>query len=209
MSDDARILLVADLSGCRDRCRSLSGNPGRAATSTEIWFTLRSSSAILAEAALAPSVFTAHAPINSPARKLSVAKVASAAVGGSSGVSSAITRMPASRAFSMAGTMARESFGRDQDALGAGGDQIFDSGDLAIIVAVDLAGERAQFDAELPGRLGLGAGLHLDEKGIGIGLGDEADDRLVGGVGGGDTQGDPERGKEYEWLTHYFSLPSG
>jgi len=51
----------------------------------------------------------------------------------------------------------------------------------------------------------LGALLHLDEEGIGVGLGDEADDRLVGGVGGGDAQGEPERGKEYDWLTHYFS----
>jgi len=40
--------------------------------------------------------------------------------------------------------MARESFRRDQDALGAGGDQVFHGGDLTVIVAVDLAGERTQ-----------------------------------------------------------------
>ena len=61
--------------------------------------------------ALSPSVLAAHWPISSPALKLSVAKVASAALIGSSGVSSAITRMPASRAFSMVGTIALVSLG--------------------------------------------------------------------------------------------------
>ena len=54
--------------------------------------------AILALAASSPSEAAAHLPISSPARKLSVAKVASAASIGSSGVSSAMTRRPASRA---------------------------------------------------------------------------------------------------------------
>ena len=53
----------------------------------------------------------AHWPMSSPALKLSVAKVASAASAGSSGVSRAMTRMPASRAFSMLGTIAWESLG--------------------------------------------------------------------------------------------------
>ncbi len=43
--------------------------------------------------------------------KLSVAMVASAASIGSSGVSSAITRMPASRAFWIVGTIALVSLG--------------------------------------------------------------------------------------------------
>ena len=50
-------------------------------------------------AASSPSVAAAQAPISRPASKLSVPSVASAASIGSSGVSSAITRMPASRAF--------------------------------------------------------------------------------------------------------------
>ncbi len=54
--------------------------------------------AIFAFSASAPSFARAHWPISSPALKLSVAKVASAASIGSSGVSSAITRIPASRA---------------------------------------------------------------------------------------------------------------
>jgi len=35
---------------------------------------------------------------------------------------------------------------------------------------------------------GFGTGLHLDEEGIGVGLGDEADDRFVSGIGGGGAQ---------------------
>ena len=53
----------------------------------------------------------AHWPINSPARKLSVANVASAASIGSSGVSRAITISPASRASSIVGTIATVSLG--------------------------------------------------------------------------------------------------
>ena len=58
----------------------------------------RSSMPILAFAASAPSWAAAHLPPSSPARKLSVAKVASAASMGSSGVSKAMTSKPASRA---------------------------------------------------------------------------------------------------------------
>ena len=131
--------------------------------------------AILASLALSPSVALAHWPISSPALKLSVAKVASAASIGSSGVSSAMTRMPASRAFLTVGTIAVGVARREQDALGAGGDQLLDGGDLAVVVAVELAGEGLQRDAELLG-LGLGAFLHLDEERVGVGLGDQADD---------------------------------
>ena len=59
----------------------------------------------------------AHWPISSPALRLSVAKVASAALGGSSGVSSAITRIPALRARSIDGTIALVSFGVIRIAL--------------------------------------------------------------------------------------------
>ena len=77
----------------------------------------RSSVAILALAALSPRVALAHSPISSPALKLSVAKVASAALIGSSGVSSVMTRMPALRAFSTVGTMAVESLGTSMKPL--------------------------------------------------------------------------------------------
>ena len=53
----------------------------------------------------------AYRPISSPARRLSVAKSASAADSGSVGVSRAITVTPASRAFSIAGTTAAEFAG--------------------------------------------------------------------------------------------------
>ena len=135
--------------------------------------------AILALAALSPSVAFAHAPINSPALKLSVAKLASAAVIGSSGVSSVITMMPALRAFSTVGTIADGVAGHEQNALGAGGHQRLDGGDLAVVVAVGLAGVGLQGDAEFLG-FRLSAFLHLDEEGIGVGLGDQADDGLGG-----------------------------
>ena len=56
-------------------------------------------------------VAAAHWPISSPALKLSVANVASAASIGSSGVSRAITTSPASRASSIVGTIATVSLG--------------------------------------------------------------------------------------------------
>jgi hypothetical protein len=61
----------------------------------------------------------------------------------------------------------------DQDTLGAIGDAAFDRRNLAFAVAVDLAGVGLQRDAEFLG-LGRRAFLHLDEEGVGIGLGDEA-----------------------------------
>src|SRR4030095_8253861 len=74
--------------------------------STVGWDSIASTNAMRASLALSPRVLAAQAPISSPALKLSVAKVASAALVGSSGVSSAITRMPACRAFSTDGTIA-------------------------------------------------------------------------------------------------------
>jgi hypothetical protein len=90
--------------------------------------------------------------------------------------------MPALRAFSTVGTI----------ALRAGGHQLLNGGDLTVIVAVELAGIGLQGDAKLLG-LGLGAFLHLDEEGIGVGLGDEADD--VSRVGRrGDSHGEGRNG---------------
>ncbi len=86
---------------------------------------------------------------------------------------------------------------RDQNALGAGGDQVFDGRDLAFIVAVDLAREGSQLDVAGLGRF-LGAGLHLDKERVGVGLGDEPDDRLVGGESAGRPQSKHERGGKSE-----------
>ena len=49
----------------------------------------------------------------------------------------------------------------------------FDGGDLAFVVTVDLAGIGFQRDPQFLG-LRRGAFLHLDEEGVGVGLGDEA-----------------------------------
>ncbi len=87
--------------------------------------------------------------------------------------------MPALRAFSTVGTIAVEVARHQQDALGAGGHQLLDRGDLTVVVAVELAGVGLRREAELLG-LGLEALLHLDEERVGVGLGDEADD--VAGV---------------------------
>ena len=79
-------------------------------TSTETPFGLRSSIAILACVPAASNFALAHCPIRLPAWKLSVANVASAASGGSTGVSSAMTSIPACLALSSDGTIALESF---------------------------------------------------------------------------------------------------
>ena len=100
--------------------------------------------AILAFSASSPSVAAAHSPIRTPAWKLSVAKVASAASAGFSGVSSAITRSPASRArLQRTGTMADVSDAviRMPDAPLAM--QVSTACNLALVVAVDLAGDRS------------------------------------------------------------------
>ncbi len=134
---------------------------------------VRSRKPILASLALSPSVAAAHAPISLPALKLSVAKVASAAV-------DRIERR-VERDHQHAGVLRllhlvddRLGVGSgDQDALGAVGDAGFDRRNLAVMVAVDLAGIGLQVDAEFL-RLGCRAFLHLDEEGIGVGLGDQA-----------------------------------
>jgi hypothetical protein len=67
---------------------------------------------------------------------------------------------------------------RDQDAGGPGGDEIVDRVDLRLVVAVLLAGEGLEFDAQLLGR-GLGPLAHLDEERVGVGLRDEADEHVI------------------------------
>ncbi|ENN86394.1 hypothetical protein RHSP_19669 [Rhizobium freirei PRF 81] len=63
--------------------------------------------------------------------------------------------------------------GGDQNTLGTAGDAALDRGNLAFAVTVDLAGIGLQRHAEFLG-LGRRTFLHLDEEGVGIGLGDEA-----------------------------------
>ena len=132
----------------------------------------------MAEAALSPRVALAHWPMSSPALKLSVAKVASAAVIGIQ------RRIEGDHQYArLARLLDRRHDGRrvaggDQYALGAGRDQALDGLDLGLVVAVIFAGEGHELDAGLFG-LGLGTLAHLDEERIGIGLGDEADGGLL------------------------------
>ena len=100
--------------------------------------------------------------------------------------------MPALRAFfdrrDDRGRVARHQ----QDAFGAGGDQLLDRVDLAVVVAIELAGVGLRGEAEFLG-LGLEALLHLDEEWVGVGLGDQADD--VAGIGRrGDGDGESRYG---------------
>ena len=135
--------------------------------------------AILAVFALSPSVAFAHWPISSPALKLSVAKLR---VGGVDRIERRVERddEDAGVARLLDGRHDRGRIARhQQDALGAGRDQLLDRRDLAVVVAVELAGVGLRRQAEFLG-LGLEALLHLDEERIGVGLGDEADDRPVG-----------------------------
>ena len=125
-------------------------------------------------AALSPSVPLAHSPISSPALKLSVAKVASAASIGSSGVSSAITRRPASRAFLIVGTIALESLGVIRKPFAPAEIRLSIAATWPSLSPSYLPAKRLQLDAELLG-LGLGAFLHLHEERVGVGLGDQAD----------------------------------
>ena len=90
-------------------------------------------------------------------------------------MSSVITRMPAARAFLTVGTIAVESLGTSRMPLAPARDQLLDGGDLAVVVAVELAGVGLRGQAEFLG-LGVEALLHLDEERIRVGLGDEADD---------------------------------
>ena len=77
----------------------------------------RSSIAIFGVMPIFSALAFAYWPISSPALRLSVANSASAASCGSVGVSSAITRTPASRAFLIAGTIALESAGTSRITL--------------------------------------------------------------------------------------------
>ena len=142
--------------------------------------------AILALAALSPSVPFAHCPISSPGLEIVGGEVG---VGGGDGIERRVERDHEDAG--LAGLLDRRHDRRriarhEQDALGAGGDQLLDGGDLAVVVAVELAGVGLRREAELLG-LGLEAFLHLDEEGIGVGLGDEADD--IAGMGRRRPQG--------------------
>ena len=107
-----------------------------------------------------------------------MANVASAASIGSSGVSSTITRRPASRAFLMVGTIALESLGTMAKPLAPAEIRFSMAATWPSLSPSNLPAA-VQLDAELLG-LRLRAFAHLDEERIGVGLGDQADD--VGGV---------------------------
>jgi hypothetical protein len=94
---------------------------------------------------------------------------------------------------------------RDQDRLGTGRDHVFHRGDLARVVAVGLACAREQLGTELLG-LFLGALFHLDEEGVGFGLGDEADDGFACGESGGRCgQGHGRHGQDGAGAEHGLS----
>ena len=146
--------------------------------------TARSRNAILASLALSPIVALAHSPISLPASRLSVAKVASAAV---IGVERRVERDHQKPRVARLLHRGHDAFGigrGDQDALGAVGDAGLDRRDLALAVAVDLAGVAVQRHAEFF-RLGLRAFLHLDEERVGVGLGDETGAHVRGEAGAG------------------------
>ena len=98
-----------------------------------------------------------------------------------------MTIRPASRAFWMVGTIALESLGTMAKPLAPAEIMVLDRGNLAVIVAVKLAGAGHELDAEFL-RLFLGAFAHLDEERVGFGLGDQPDD-----VGCRGRAGEPER----------------
>ncbi len=154
-------------------------------TSTETPFGLRSSIAILACLPSASNFALAHCPIRLPAWKLSVAKVASAASGGSTGVSSAMTSIPACLALSSDGTIALESFAVIMKPLAPAEIRFsmawtWDSLSPSCLPAKDCSCTPACWAAW---RRAL---LHLHEERVGVGLGDQADDHLFarGGAAG-------------------------
>ena len=133
----------------------------------------------MAFAAASPSVALAHWPIRRPALRLSVAKVASAASIGSSGVSSTITIRPASRAFWMVGTIALTSrTARSQSPWRRrrSGSRSRRSG-----LRCRRRTRRRQARRSRPSSSALACAPSriLTKKGLVFGLGDQADDRLV------------------------------
>ena len=95
----------------------------------------------------------------------------------------------------------------EKDALRAGCDQLLDSGDLPVIVTIELACEGLRCDTEFFG-LCLKPFSHLDEEGIGVGLGYESNQNRIG-MRGRSHQRDGERGsggkrKYSRYLGHRF-----
>src|SRR5205823_10114542 len=84
-------------------------------------------------------------------------------------------------------------------ALPICGDQVLDRLDLRLVVAVGLARERLERHARLVGGL-LGTFLHLHEEGVGVGLGDQADDRLLAAAGASRSE---ERRVGKEWRSRW------
>jgi hypothetical protein len=106
-----------------------------------------------------------HCPIRLPAWKLSVANVASAASGGSTGRVECDHEHPG-----LLGLVQRRDdrlgvVRRDHEALGARGDQVLDGLHLGLVVAVLLAREGLQLHARLLGGLGR-ASFILTKNGL-------------------------------------------
>ena len=97
---------------------------------------------------------------------------------GSVGVSSAMTSMPACLALSIAGTMAAESLGVIRKPLAPAEIRFSMAWTWASLSPSCLPANDLQLHALLGGRR-LGALLHLHEERVGVGLGDQPDDRLV------------------------------
>ena len=136
--------------------------------------------AILASLALSPRVPFAHCPISCAGLEVVGGEVG---VRGGDGVERRVERddKNAGVARLLDRRHDRSRIARhQQDALGAGGDELLDGSDLSVVVAVELAGVGLRGEAQLL-RLGLKTLLHFDEEGIGVGFRDEPDD--IAGVG--------------------------
>ena len=164
--------------------------PWLRSTSTVTCTEDRSSVTIRASVAAAPIRARDHMPTSSPARKLSVAKVASTSFGGSKGVSSAMTSTPACRARPTEPSRAAGSEGVTKMPC-ALGEQGLDGPNLRLGISVVEPCERAQLDTEFTGSPERTL-LHLHEERVGVGLRDQTH-RQIASSGSARLDGDIRR----------------
>ena len=134
----------------------------------------------------------AYCPIKTPALKLSVANSASVALGGSVGVSRAITSTPASRAFLMAGTIAFVSLGVIRIALAPPLTMFSMAVTWVALSPSNFPGRTHQLGAFGFGLL-RGAFLHLHEERVGIRLRNEAHNDFLSMGEGWRARGDAQQ----------------